>query len=136
MNANRTLIVTSLLSILLGLFHLTEDIVRGFERGGPEMFTGVLIAAVWLYATLALADRRSGLVILLVLSIGGAGVSYIHMRGAGLAGGRIANSSGIFFWVFTLLTLGVTSTCSVMLAARELWNLRTQPKLRSSAVGP
>ena len=121
MKDNLTLVVLSLLSIVLALIHLTEDIVRGFERGGPEMFNGVLIAAVWLYAALVLVGRRSGYVILLLLSIGGAGVAYIHMRGAGLAGGRIANSSGVFFWVFTLLTLGATSTCAAMLAARGLW---------------
>src|SRR5437867_1142870 len=30
-------------------------------------------------------------------SIGGLGVLVIHMRGAGLVGGRIANSGGVFF---------------------------------------
>ena len=57
-------------------------------------------------------------------SIGGLGVLVIHMRGAGLVGGRIANSGGVFFWVWTLLALGVTSTFSVILSARGLWSLR------------
>jgi hypothetical protein len=47
------------------------------------------------------------------------------MRGAGLVGGRIANSSGIFFWVWTLIALGVTSAFSAILAARRLWSLRS-----------
>ena len=125
MNLKVTLTITSLLSILLGVLHLTDDIVRGFERGGPSTYNGVLIAAVWLYATLALPDRRSGYVIMLLASIGTAGVPLIHMRGAGLVGGRIANSSGVFFWVMTLLTLGVTAIVSAILSARGLWRLQT-----------
>ena len=31
------------------------------------------------------------------------------MRGAGLVGGRIANTDGMFFWVWTLIALGVTA---------------------------
>jgi hypothetical protein len=115
------LTVASLLSALLAAFHLTDDIVRGFERGGPSTYVGVLIVVVWLYATLVLAERRSGYVILLVMSILGAGVPYLHMRGAGLAGGRIANSSGMFFWVFTLFALGVTAAFTAILAAHGLW---------------
>ena len=46
------------------------------------------------------------------------------MRGAGLVGGRIANSSGMFFWVWTLIALGVTAAFSVVLSASGLWSLR------------
>ena len=120
------LITTSLLSILFLTFHLTEDIVRGFERGGVSTFVGLLIAAVWLYGTLVLAERRSGYIIILLGSLLGAGVPLIHMRGAGLVGGRIANSSGIFFWVWTLIALGVTAVFSVILSACGLWNLKRE----------
>jgi uncharacterized membrane protein YGL010W len=41
-----TLTITSLLSILFLVFHLTEDIVRGMERGGVSTYVGVLILAV------------------------------------------------------------------------------------------
>ena len=124
-----TLTVTSLLAALLGTFHLADDVVRGFERGGPEMYTGMLIVVLWLYATLVLANKRVGLVLVLLLSIGGAAVPYIHMK-YGLAGGRIANTSGMLFWVSTLLGLGVASMFSAILAARGLWRLRglDQPK--------
>ena len=123
-----TLTVISLLSALLFTFHLADDIVRGFERGGPEMYTGLLIVVVWLYAVLVLADRRWGLVLVLLLSIGGAAVPYIHMTN-GLAGGRIANTGGMFFWVWTLLALGVTSMFSVILSARGLY-LRGRGRLK------
>ena len=125
MKHRTTLIVTSLLSALLGTFHLADDVVRGFEPGGPEMYTGMLIVVAWLYAALVLSDRRLGLVLILLLSIGGAAIPYIHMS-KGLAGGRIAGTSGMFFWVFTLLALGVTSMFSIVLSAQGLWSLRRQ----------
>jgi hypothetical protein len=119
-----TLTITSLLSILFMACHLADDIARGFEPGGISTFVGVLILVVWLYGTLVLADRRSGYIIMLLASIGGAGVPIVHMMGAGLVGGRIANSSGIFFWVWTLIALGVTATFSLLLSARGLWSLQ------------
>jgi hypothetical protein len=115
------LTIASLLSILLMTFHFTDDIVRGMEPGSVSTLYGVLILVVWLYGTLVLAERRSGYVIMLLGSILGSGVPVIHMMGAGLVGGRIANSSGVFFWVWTLIALGVTALFSVILSVRGLW---------------
>jgi hypothetical protein len=117
-----TLTITSLLSIVLFAFHWVDEIARGMESGGLSGLGGVLILVVWLYGTLVLAERRAGYVIMLLGSIGGLGVLVLHMRGAGLVGGRIANSSGMFFWVWTLIALGVISTFSAMLSARGLWS--------------
>ena len=119
-----TLTITSLLSIVLFTFHFADDIVRGMEEGDLFDYTGVLIVALWLYATLVLAERRSGLVIILLFSAGAAGMPLLHMRGAGLVGGAIANSSGVFFWVWTLIALGVTAIVSVILSVRGLWTLQ------------
>ena len=116
-----TLTITSLLSILLLTFHFSDDIVRGFEPGGVKNFIGVLILVVWLSATLIWTKRRAGYVVILLGSVLGAGIPIIHMTGAGLVGGRVANSSGMFFWVWTLIALGVTSTFSAVLSARGLW---------------
>jgi len=116
-----SLTVTSLLSILFFAFHWADDIVRGISTGGVSGLGGVLILVVWLYGTLVLGERRLGYVIMLLGSIFGLGVLVIHMRGAGLAGGRIANSSGVYFWVWTLIALGVTATFSILLSARGLW---------------
>ena len=124
MKDKATLSITSLLSIVLMAFHWVDDIVRGISPGGLSGLGGVLILVVWLYGTLVLRERRSGYVIMLLGSIAGLGVLVIHMRGAGLVGGRIANSSGVFFWVWTLIALGVTSTLSIILSARGLWGLR------------
>jgi hypothetical protein len=110
-------------------FHLADDIVRGIEPGRLSTEIGVLILAVWLFGTLVLAERRSGYIIMLLGSILGAGVPVVHMIGPGLVGGRIANSSGIFFWVWTLIALGATATFSLILSARGLWSLRRgQPR--------
>jgi len=124
MNQKIILTITSLLSIILFSFHWVDDIVRGMAPGGVSGLGGVAILVVWLYATLVLAERRSGYIIMLIASMGGLGVLILHMRGAGLVGGRIAHSSGIFFWVWTLIAVGVTSTFSAILSASGLWGLR------------
>ena len=134
MNPKIALTVTSVLSILLFTFHFADDIVRGIEPGGVGNYNGVLILGVWLYATLMLGERRWAHVIVLVGSIGGAGVPYLHMMGSGLVGPGIVNSGGVlFFWVWTLLALGVTASVSVVLAARGLWSLRRRRPRSSNA---
>ena len=120
MKQNLLLTITSLLSILFMTFHLTDDIVRGMEPGTLSDLIAVPILVVWLYGTLVLAERRSGYVILLLGSLLGLLVPVIHMKGAGV-GGAIAKSSGAFFFIWTLLALGVTSLFSVILSARGLW---------------
>ena len=126
------LTITSLLGILLMTFHLSDDIVRGFEPGSVKNIIGVLILVVWLYGTTVLAERRSGYIIILLGSIGGAGVPVVHMMGKGLVGGSIANSSGIFFWVWTLITLQVTAIFSLILSARGLWSFPWRSKKAST----
>jgi hypothetical protein len=117
------LTISSLLSILFFTFHFADDIVRGMSPGGVINLVGVLILVVWLYGTLVLAERRSGYIIILLGSLLGSGVPVLHMTGAGLVGGKIANSSGVFFWVWTNIALGVTALFSVILSARGLSSL-------------
>ena len=132
MKQNVTLTITSLLSILFMTFHLSDDIVRGFEPGGLRNVTGVLMMVIWLFGTLVLAGRRSGYIIILLGSILGSGVPVVHMMGRGLVGGRIANSSGIHFWVWTLLTLQVVAIFSLILSVRGLWSFPWRRKSRAS----
>ena len=56
---------------------------------------------------MALADNRVGMPV-------------IHVRGLG-------GTSGDFFFVWTLIALGVTGTFSLILSVRELWGLRRAP---------
>jgi hypothetical protein len=119
-----TVTITSLLAILFTSFHFADDIVRGLEPGKVATYGGVVILVVWLYATLVLAERRSGYVIVLLFSILASGIPVLHMMGKGLVGGRIAGSTGVFFWVWTLFALGVTASFSAILSAQGLWSLR------------
>ena len=125
MKQNLTLTVASLLSILLMTFHLADDIVRGMEPGTLSDLIAVPILVLWLYATLVMAGKRSGYVIILLASLLGSLVPVIHMKGAGV-GGAIAQSSGAFFFIWTLFALGVTSLFSVILSARGLWEQLTR----------
>lgn len=124
MKPNIVLITTSLLSILLLTFHLADDIVRGFEAGRLINLTALPICAVWMYGTLVLAERRSGYIIILVMSLLGLGVPAIHMMGKGVGvESRIPQTTGAFFFVWTLIALGVTALFSVILSARALRSL-------------
>jgi hypothetical protein len=123
MKQNVMLTITSLLSILLMTFHLTDDIQGGMAPRGVSNMVGVLMLVVWLYGTLVLAERRSGYVIMILGSLLASGVPVIHMMGAG-----IPKSSGAFF-VWTLLALGVTGIFSLILSVRELRSLqRDRPR--------
>ena len=120
-----TLTISSLLSILLFSLHWADEVARGIEPGTIAAIGGLLILAVWLCATLVFAERRLGLVIILLGAILASGVPVLHMQGQGLIGGRIAaNSGGALFWVWTHIALDASGMLSVVLSARALWSLR------------
>ena len=124
MKENDLLTITSLLSILLFSLHLADDIVRGYEKGDLYNLTAVLIFCAWLYGTLMLKERRWGYIIMLLASFLSLAVPYLHMRGKGVAlSSRVAHSDGAFFFVWTLIALGVTALFSFILSARGLWRL-------------
>ncbi len=134
------LTIASSLSILLFSLHVADDIVRGFEKGELWNLSAVLIFATWLYATLVLAGRRSGYIIVLLASLLGVAPPVLHFNAAGgVAGGEIATSSGALFWVWTLLALGVCAVFSVILSAHGLWKLQRgrslKPELESRQAG-
>jgi hypothetical protein len=119
------LTITSLLSILFLTFHLTGDIIRGFDKGGIIDLAFLPIAAVWLYGTLALAERRCRYIIILIGSILSLAIPVLHMgMGRGLSGPRSNTGDGAFFFIWTILVLGVIAPFSVILSARGLWSLR------------
>ena len=120
------LTITSLLLILLLTFHLADDIRRGYEPGGlANLMGGVLITVVLLYGTTVLFERRSGYIIMLLLSLFSLVVPYVHMRGKGVGvASRLAGTSGHFFFVWTLLAIGVLGLFSAILSVRGLWSLR------------
>ena len=122
MKRNLLLTITSILSILLLSFHLTQDSLRvpaGSWDAGPGNLVAILILLVYLCGTVLLAGRRSGYVIMLLGGIFAAGMPVIHLIGPGLS-----VKARAFFFLWTLLALGVTGMFSVILAALELWSFK------------
>jgi hypothetical protein len=125
------LTITSLLSIVLMTFHLTQDTLNASyaaagtaEAKGSALMVGVPILVGWLWGTLLLAERRSGYIIMLVGSVIALGMPVIHVI---LAWGReslvrseFARTGVTFFFVWTLVALGVTGLFSLILAVRGL----------------
>src|SRR5258706_6404577 len=129
MNPKVTLTITSLLSTVLFASHWADEVSRGMEPGTIAAFGGIVILIVLLSGPLVLGARRSGYTIMLLGGIFGLGVLVLHMTGKGMVGGRIPpNSPGAYFWVWTLIVLGSTSTISGILAARGIWRLRTEAR--------
>jgi hypothetical protein len=119
-----TLTVSSLLSIVLFSLHWAHEVARGLEPGTVAASGGLLILAVWLCGTLVFTESRWGLVIVLLGAILASVVPVLHMQGAGLVGGRIANGASTverFFWVWTNIALGASGMLSFVLSARALW---------------
>jgi len=120
MKQNLTLTIASLLSVLFMTFHLADDIVRGMEPGTLFDLIVLPIVVIQLYGTVVPAGKLSGYVILLLVSLLELVIPIIHMKGAGV-GRAVAQSNGAFFFIWTLLALGVTALFSVILSARALW---------------
>jgi hypothetical protein len=125
MKQNVMLTTASVLSVLFFTFHLADDIVRGMEPGTLTNLTAIPIFVFWLYGTLVLAERRAGYIITLLGGLFSLVVPLAHMRGKGVGvTSSLANSSGHFFFVWTLIAIGVTGLFSVILSARGLWRPR------------
>ena len=116
------LTITALLSILFLTLHLTQDVLYGMAQPGlSTLLVAVPVLVLWLYGALVLAERRSGYIINLVGSLIGLGVSVIHFRGpSGVLNAEHMKSSGAFFFIWTLLALGVNATYSAVLSVRGL----------------
>lgn len=114
---------TSLVSVVLMSLHITDDIVRRISPAGADNVGAVAIFLVWLLGTLVLAERRSGLVIMLLGGLFAAAMPVLHMRGASYR--AIAEGPGGFFFVWSLIVVGTTGALSVILAARALWTFRS-----------
>ena len=118
------LTTASLLTVLFMTIHLTGDILFQMSPAGLVNLFAVFVFVVQLYGTLVLGGRRAGYIIIFFGSALGLLVAVIHMKGTrGVLGGEIGNSSEAFFFVWTLLALGITATFSLILSARALLSL-------------
>jgi hypothetical protein len=117
------LTITSVVSIVFLILHVTDDIARGISSVGPSInFIAFPVLALLLYGALVLGERRSGYIIELVGAIFASAMPALHMRGRI---NEIAHSSGGYFFIFTLIALGALGMFSFALAVRGLWGLRT-----------
>lgn len=112
MKPNVALKVVSLLSLLFLTFHMTHDAIRQADVKYP---IPVVVFALWLYASLMLADRVGGYVIMFIGGLFGAGMIVVHSPGL------LVRPSGGFFFVWTLFALATTGWVTMILAARALW---------------
>jgi len=118
---NALLKITSLLSLLLLTLHVTDDIVRGISKAESSN-TALVVLVIFLYGSLALAERRSGHIIMFLVGLFAAGMPVLHMRGTHYP--EIAASSGGFFFVWTLWVLGALGGVTMILSVGGLWRLR------------
>lgn len=127
MRQNITLTIASLLSLVLFSLHLTDDVLHdkaGLDLNGTVIC--LLIMLVLLYGTVELAGRRLGYIIMLVGGIAAAYMPFLH----GL--GPRATRWG-FFFVWTLLALGVIGSFAAILSMRALWrSIRARESVPSS----
>ena len=117
----RSLVVSSFLSMLFGLFHISDAIVR-VEIGDPvleniDATINSLFAVVYLFGiALSWNQRRLGFVLVLVLSVLSSWGFFGHLAGItppDLA--EIGRISGVFF-VFVVLFGAVASVSTVLLS--------------------
>jgi len=118
------LIVASLLTLLLTIIHLTQDVMRQAD-GTNKIPIPIVVFAVWLYGTLMLSDRIWGYIIMLLGGLIGAAMIILHSKGV------VISNSGGFFFVWTLFALSTTGWFTAILSARGIWTtLRSRrPKL-------
>jgi hypothetical protein len=114
MKPSLMLTVASLLSLLLIMFHLTDDVLLQAE-GAVKYLIPVVVFVVWLYGTLMLPDRVSGYIIMLLGGLIAAGMIVVHSKGG------VVHKSGGFFFVWTMFALSATGWFTAILSARGLW---------------
>ena len=122
MKRNMTLTIMSLLTLVLFTLHLADDTIHakdGMDAIGTTITLAIAIGL--LYATVELAGRRLGYVIILLGGLASAYMPYLHTMGPR------ATRWG-FFFVWTMIAMAVTGLFAAILAARELWrSYRTRP---------
>lgn len=117
MRQNITLTISSLLTLVLFSLHLTDDVLH--DKAGLDV-TGTIICLiimlVLLYGIVELGGRRLGYIIMLVGGIAAAYMPFLHGLGP-------RSTRWGFFFVWTLLALGVSGSFAAILSMRALWRL-------------
>ena len=121
MRQNITLTISSLLTLVLFSLHLTDDILH--DKAGLDLTGTVICLAIMLvllYGTVVLAGRRLGYTIMFLGGLASAYMPFLHRLGPN------ATRWG-FFFVWTLLAMGVSGSFAAVLSLRALWrSIRTR----------
>ena len=122
MNRQHVMIASSLLSIILFSLHVTDDVVHGFDPWDPskQYFPPMLV--LFLYATLILNKRKSGLVLIAFSGLFMALMPFLHRK---ISPGFIT-SDGAFFFIWTLFALGASGGLTLILALQQLVKRRSR----------
>ena len=115
MKQNLTLIIASLVSLVLFTFHLTDDILHakdGMDTSGTIICLAIML--VLLIGIVEFGARRLGFVIMLLGGLASAYMPFLHTMGPR------ATRWG-FFFVWTMLAMGVSGSFAAILSARALW---------------
>jgi hypothetical protein len=116
-------ILMALLIVTLMTVHLGEDVVYRYEPAGLAILVAVPVVAIWLYATLALAGRRSGYILLLLGSFFAAIIPVIHLSGRGVRDEVVQSSGGLLF-IWILLALAMSASIGCVLSIHGLWRTK------------
>ena len=114
------LTIASLLSILFLIFHLTGDFARGLEPVRPWVLIALPVVGGWLYAALVIGEKRAGYFVNLLGGIFALLMPVLHMSREWPA--TSIAKPGTFFFIFTLLTLGVLGVFCILFSLRGLIN--------------
>ena len=119
MKYKHMLVGTSLFSILLLSFHLTQDALHakpGTFAAGAGNLVAALILFVFVAGTVLLSERRSGQLIMLFVALFAIGMPVLHFS----LGADLNKHSAAFFFVWCLIALGVNGMFSLLLSTSEL----------------
>jgi len=128
MKRNVMLIVASLLTLLLAITHLTQDVMSQAD-GTNKIPIPIVVFAVWLYGTLMLSDRIWGYIIMFFGGLIGAAMIIAHSKGV------VISNSGGFWFVWTLFALSTTGWFTAILSARGIWTSLRSRSRRSEPSG-
>lgn len=112
--SERTILkLASFLTLMFATIHMSQDTI--LQAVGEVRYPiPVAVFVVWLYATLLLADRLAGHIIMLLGGFIGAGMIMLHGIGT-----IVDKKDGLFF-VWVLFAMATTGWFTMVLAARAM----------------
>jgi hypothetical protein len=118
MKRSEMLTIASLLSLVLLICHLADDVVRGISPIGPWVLITLPLFGGWLYAALIVPERRTGYIVNLLGGLAALSMPVMHIRREWSAAG--ISKPGTFFFIFTLIALGALGIFSIIVSIRGL----------------